>query len=326
MTPREIVEATLAFENPPRCAMALPDPHPNDLAHGGRANPPGEPLDPQGNEIKRWRDEWGVVWASLTDFDKGEVVEAALSDWDALDNYQPPELGRQEDYAQAARWFAETDQFRIGHIPGFTFNVARKLRKLDNYLCDLVLDRGRIDELHRRVRGQLLAAIDCLAAADADAIMFPEDWGTQDRLMVSPEMWREIFKPEFRSLAGRAKDHGMRVIMHSCGKMTAVIDDMIECGIDCFQFDQPRLHGIDTLGDRFGGRASFWCPVDIQQTLQTGDAELIRAEAKELVETLGRFGGGFIAGAYPSPRAIGIDEATQDIASRAFVEFGQASA
>ncbi len=323
MTPREIFSAALTFQNPPRIAMALPEPFPNDAAHGGRAASVTA-LEPVGSQLRRWRDEWGVVWASLTEFDKGEVVGAAIEDWSQLDGYQPPDLGRAEDYAEMAARFASPETanlFRIGHVPGFTFNIARKLRKLDNYLCDLMLERDRIDELHKRVRAELLKAIDCVADAGADAIMFPEDWGTQDRLMVSPQMWRDIFKPEFAALAGRAHDRGMLVIMHSCGKMTAIIEDLIECGVNCLQFDQPRLHGIDELAERFGGRMAFWCPVDIQQVLPTGDAEAIRADARHMIAALGG-GGGFVAGAYPTPEAIGITAQTQAIASQAFLDFG----
>ncbi|MFP4106391.1 MAG: uroporphyrinogen decarboxylase family protein [Phycisphaerae bacterium] len=323
MTPREIFAANLTFDDPPRIGMALPEPFPNDTVHGGRASNVPEELEPKGNELHRWRDEWGVTWATLTEFDKGEVVAGAIEDWDDLEAYRPPDCGNYDDYVPQIREHFEQnpEQFRIGHLPGFTFNIARKLRRLDNYLCDLVLEREKVDRLHAIVRSELLKMIEGMARAGADAIMFPEDWGTQDRLMISPDMWRDIFRPEFEALAGRARELGMLVIMHSCGKMTAVLDDMIACGVNCFQFDQPTLHGIDLLAERFHGRAAFWCPVDIQRTLQTRNRDKIRREAREMVEKLGR-GGGFIAGAYPSPRAIGITPEIQAIASEAYVEFG----
>jgi len=322
MTSRDIVKAVLEFDHPPRIAMTLPEPYGNDIAWHGRKGTGGESLAPQGNEVRRWRDEWGVTWASLTDHDKGEVVEAAIPDWSALAGYEPPQLGRQDDYPGPAEIAGETEKFRVGSIPGFVFNVARKLRKLDNYLCDLLLERANIERLHAILREQLLAAIDCWAAVGVDAIMFAEDWGTQDRLMISPALWREIFRPEFDALAGRAREHGLYVLMHSCGKITDIIGDAIEAGVHCFQFDQPRLHGIETLAERFGGAATFWCPVDIQTTLQTQDASQIRAEAKLLVERLGSAGGGFIAGYYGGNEAIGLTPEIQDIACKAFVEFG----
>jgi len=324
LTSREIIRAVLEFDRPPRIGMTLPEPYPNDFLRGRWRRPPEQELPPKGNEFRRWRDEWGVIWATLSKFIRGEPVEAAVPDWADLDSYQPPDLGNRADYAEAAREFAaDTEKFRVGGIPGFTFNVARYIRKLENYLCDLAIERENIDRLHVIVRAELLKAIDCWADAGADAIAFCEDWGTQDRLMISPSMWREIFKPEFRALAGRAHERGMFVLMHSCGKMTAIIEDLIECGVNCLQFDQPRLHGIEYLADHYGGRVAFWCPVDIQKTLQTKDSEQIRADARLMIERLGGFGGGFIGGYYGANEAIGITPEIQDIACKAFVEFGR---
>ena len=322
MTSREIVRAVLEFKDPPRIAMFLPDPHPNDFHFFMWKVRENEPLQPQGSEVRRWKDEWGVTWASLTDYDAGEAVVPAIRDWADLDTYEPPDLGRADVVGDAAeQGAADTEKFRVGFLPGFTFNIGRKLRNLENYLCDLVLDREQIDRLNAMVRAQLLGLIDRWGEAGMDAIMFCEDWGTQDRLMVSPAMWRDVFRPEFEALAGRAHEHGMFVMMHSCGKVTEIIDDCNECGVDCFQFDQPRLHGIDTLASRFGGKAAFWCPVDIQQTLQTRDPKQIRAEARELIQKLGGFHGGFIAGHYGGMQAIGLTDDVQDIACKAFVEF-----
>ena len=321
MNSRGIFTAVLDFDDPPRVGMAMPDPYPNDLIFGHPASEGRTALEPRGNELKRWRDEWGVVWASLTDFDKGEVVEGAIADWSDLDGYTPPDLGRTEDYAEAAaRFTSDEEHFRVGGIPGFTFNVARKLRKLEDYLCDLILERDKIDRLHDIVRAELLKAIDRWGETDADAIMFCEDWGTQDRLMIDPVMWREIFRGEFETLCGRARDYGLKVLMHSCGKITAIIPDLIECGVHALQFDQPTLHGIDELA-AFSGKVTFWCPVDIQKTLQTKDPDLIRAEAQELVAKLGR-GGGFVAGYYGGNEALGLPPDIQDIACQAFMEYG----
>jgi uroporphyrinogen-III decarboxylase len=114
----------------------------------------------------------------------------------------------------------------------------------------------------------------------------------------------------------------MFVLMHSCGHIHEAMEDLVEAGIDAFQFDQPELHGIDRLADQFGGRVSFQCPVDIQKTLQTRDAALIERTARQMVERLGGKGGGFIAGYYGSNEGIGLDPAVQDVACQAFVKYG----
>jgi len=139
--------------------------------------------------------------------------------------------------------------------------------------------------------------------------------------MISPSLWREIFKPGFIRLCNTAHKHGLKVFMHSCGKITEIIPDLIECGIDCFQFDQPKIHGIDKLAE-YSGKVTFWCPADIQDTLQTRNEEIIERDVKELIEKLGRKGGGFIAGYYPDNEGIGLDPKWQDIACKAFVKYG----
>jgi uroporphyrinogen-III decarboxylase len=186
---------------------------------------------------------------------------------------------------------------------------------------DLLLEQDKIVTLLRRIEDLLADTIVQYAAAGADAVMFPEDWGTQKGLMIRPDTWRKVFKPGFRRLCQVAHEHGIKVFMHSCGKTTVIIPDLIEAGIDVLQFDQPQLHGLENLA-AFHGQITFWCPVDIQTTLQTEDTAQIEADAQEMIERLGGPEGGFIAGYYGGNEAIGLDPKWQDIACQAFTRYG----
>jgi len=234
-----------------------------------------------------------------------------------------PDLPNPANFASVREVFGDPQnaRFRIGGLPGFPFNIARKMRRLDQFLMDLLLERDKICVLLRRIEDLLADTIAQYARAGADAVMFPEDWGTQRGLMIRPDLWREVFKPGFVRLCSVAHEHGLKVFMHSCGKITDIIPDLIQAGIDLLQFDQPELHGLDTLS-RFHGHVTFWCPVDIQATLQSADARRIDAVAKEMVEKLGGPEGGFVAGYYGGNEAIGLDPEWQDIACRAFIRYG----
>jgi len=326
MTSREIVVKTLTFSRPERIAMSLPAPYPNDFCGGGVSSDPAHPegrWERVGPEREERVDEWGCTWARIEGFSKGEVARGSIEDWDQLDEFDPPNYDLPERYQGAREHFAEhPDKFKIGHLPGFPFNVARKMRRLDNFLMDVIAEPERTERLLAIVEEQMHHAIRRYAEAGADGIMFAEDWGTQDRLLVSPATWRRMFKPGFQRLCRTAHERGLFVIMHSCGYIYEAMEGMIEAGIDCFQFDQPTIYGIDRLAEEFGGRATFWCPVDIQNTLQKRDAARIEAEARQMVEQLGAEGGGFIAGYYHGNNAIGLDPKWQDIACRAFVKYG----
>ena len=328
MTSREIVLRTIRFERPARIAMSLPEPYPNDIAWGWLADDPGwkpkRTFAPEKGAM--WEDEWGNVWARLDNFSKGQVVEGALKEWAQLDDYHLPNVDDPARYEAARESFAkQADKFKIGGLPGFPFDIMRYLRRMDLFLEDLLAHPAEVRRLADRVTELLGCCIESWARVGADAVMFAEDWGTQERLLVSPALWREVFKPDYLKLCDVARRSGLTVWMHSCGYIWDIIEDLIECAISVLQLDQPGLFGVERLAEAFGGRVTFWCPVDIQKVLPSGDESKIDAFARELVEKLGPFNGGFIAGYYEGMEAIGVRPEWQEVACRAFVRYGAVS-
>ena len=322
MNSREIVRRTLDYERPERVARSFGD---SDFCDAGPAvQTPATPWHQV--EENRWErtDEWGNLWHRIDPTSKGEVARGVLENLDDLDRYQFPDYSRAEDYEpvrQARK--AHPDKWLTGSLPGFAFNIARKFRRLDRYLADLLLEPARIHELHDRIDAMLEDMIRRYADAGADAIMTCEDWGAQTQLLIRPEVWRKEFFPRFEKLCGLAHDLGLRVFLHSCGQIEEIVPWLIEAGVDVLQFDQPELHGLDRLAaHQERSRITFWCPVDIQTTLQTGDEALIRSRAREMLDKLWRGRGGFIAGYYGDTASIGVDPAWQDWACDEFLRRG----
>ncbi|MHB1296000.1 MAG: uroporphyrinogen decarboxylase family protein [Anaerolineae bacterium] len=324
MNSREIVQRTLAFAGPERVAASLPAPYWNDLVNTHYTL---ESYAPTWQEVgggrQEYVDEWGNTWARLDATSKGEVVRGVLEDWADLERVPLPDLAHPANFqrVRALCQDASETRFRIGGLPGFPFNLAHKMRRLDQFLADILLAPDQVARLLERIEALLAETIVQYARSGVDGVMFPEDWGTQNGLMIHPRTWRAVFKPGFVRLCAVAHAEGIKVLMHSCGKITDIIPDLIEAGIDVLQFDQPRLHGLDALA-RFQGRITFWCPVDIQTTLQSGDEQAIATEACALLDKLGGPLGGFIAGYYGDNASIGLDPRWQDVACHAFTAHG----
>jgi uroporphyrinogen decarboxylase len=322
MNSREIVSRTLNYEYPERVARSF---EPSDLT-SVRARVATYATEWREVGGSRWerRDEWGNTWGRVDPTSKGEVIKGVLDDLAQLSSYQFPNYARSQDYANVAQKRAEVpDKWLIGSLPGFTFNIARKMRKLEHYLMDLLTERERIRELHDQIDLVLADMIRNYAATGVDSVMFPEDWGTQTQTLISPKLWFEEFYPRFEKLCHLAHVSGVKVFMHSCGQIGAIVPGLIEAGIDLLQFDQPDLHGIDTLAAyQDQARITFWCPVDIQKTLQTRDETIIRHKAQEMLDKLWRGRGGFIAGYYTDNVSIGLEPKWQAIACEAFLEHG----
>ncbi len=322
MTAREIVRRTVEFEGPERVARSFGE---SDFV-GAEPDIDTPETDWQATGDGRWErlDAWGNVWGRVDPTSMGEVVRGALESMDDADTYEFPDYSDPASYEPVRRKRNECpDHWLNGGLPGFAFNIARKLRKLEQYFIDLLADADRIHALHDRIDAMLEDMIRNYAAADVDGVMFCEDWGTQNGLLIDPALWRSEFGPRFEKLCGIAHDAGIKMFMHSCGQTEPVVPDMVAAGIDLLQFDQPELHGLDVLaGRQEHAKITFWCPVDIQKTLQTRDEALIRTRVREMLDTLWRGRGGFVAGYYGDNESIGLDPKWQAIASDEFSTYG----
>ena len=99
-------------------------------------------------------------------------------------------------------------------MPGWPFAICRYMRRMEIYFVDLVLEREHVDRLHERVTCLLEGVIDRYGEAGMDGVMFCEDLGTQDRLLMGPDMWRDIYRPLYERLTDRAHKYEMKVIQH----------------------------------------------------------------------------------------------------------------
>ena len=282
-------------------------------------------------QIRRWEkdgveyytDIWGNVWHRIKNLSKaGEVCSPVIQDWQDLDRYELPDLANPEFYIDARRLGAsDTECFRLGYMPGWPFAICRYMRKMEIYFMDLLVNRAEVDILHDRVTSLLERIIDRFGEAGLDGIIFCEDLGTQDRLLMSPQMWLQIFRPLYERLTSRAHQYGLKVIEHSCGFNWELIDALCEAGIDCLQFDQPMLYELPALAEKLKKhRVGLYSPCDIQQVLPTGNRELIERETARLINT---FRGGFIAKNYNDLPGIGVKPEWDQWAYETFVRVGR---
>ena len=151
------------------------------------------------------------------------------------------------------------------------------IRGLENTWIDVLEEPDRLGRLIDILVDMNLYAIRRYAKAGADGFIFCDDWGLQDRLMIDPEAWRRIWKPRYARIYEAAHQAGLLCFLHSCGNIVSILDDLIEIGLDVIQMDQQENMTLELLGRRFGGRLTFWCPVDIQQTMARGNPDQIRS-------------------------------------------------
>lgn len=321
LTPREVVIQNIECRCEERIGLNFDRDRRNDFVGAG--------ID-HGFKPKVWiegryeysTDLWGNTWHRIVGLSQGgEVFKPALESWDQLDRLNLPDLDNPVHY-RGARDLAASgrDTFRVGWLPGWPFATCRYMRKMEIYFMDLIENRDHIDVLHDRVTSLYERVIDRFGEAGMDGVMFCEDLGIQDRTLMSPDMWRDIFRPLYERLTSRAHRHGIKVIQHSCGYNWALVDDLCEAGIDCLQFDQPAVYDQPALAAKLRAHGvGLYSPCDIQKVLPTGDRALIERETRRLVDT---FRGGLIAKNYGDLNGIGVKPEWDQWAYEEFLRSG----
>ena len=124
-----------------------------------------------------------------------------------------------------------------------------------------------------------------------DVIHMHDDWGTNDNMFFSPEIWREFIKPLEKRYADKIHELGMIYMHHSCGYITQIIPDLVEIGVDCIN---PMMvkNDIDSIMEQYGDKITVMGGVDSQtmEILATPeDTKRIVREAMDKYVNKGRY-------------------------------------
>ncbi len=173
---------------------------------------------------------------------------------------------------------------------------AMYLRGVEQILLDLVLHDDIAEYIfHRVAEFYLEYARRTFEAAGGgiDVLFTGDDFGTQNGLFCSPDMWRRFLKPGFRAFVELGHRYGAVVAHHTCGSVRPLIGEMIDCGLDVLNPLQPDVHDMDPaeLKGCFGDRLSFHGSISIQKTLPFGTPDDVRREVRRRFETLATDGG-----------------------------------
>ncbi|MBI3973145.1 MAG: methylcobamide--CoM methyltransferase [Chloroflexi bacterium] len=135
------------------------------------------------------------------------------------------------------------------------------------------------------------------AAAGADGVWGGDDLGWQRGSFMSPAVFREIYVPYYRALAGTLHANGLDFWLHSCGNVTELLDDLLDCGVDALHPIQAGTMDDPAIAARYGGRIAFWIGMDVQQVIPFGTPDEVRAAVRERIRTFYRPEGGLILAA-----------------------------
>ncbi len=236
------------------------------------------------------RDVFGVVWDRSVDKDIGVVRGCVIP--------EPTLKGRVFPDPLDPRFFSDIpdklsrhgDRFRVFQIGFSLWERAWTLRGAENLMMDFYDNPGFVRELLETIADYNIAQARKALSFDIDAVYFGDDWGAQRGLQMGPEHWRRFILPALKRMYGEVRSAGRFVMIHSCGDVDELFDDLISIGLSCFNPFQPEVMDVHDLMRRYRGRLVFHGGLSTQRLLPYGSPEDVRKESRRLIEE-GRAGG-----------------------------------
>lgn len=212
---------------------------------------------------------------------------------------------RVANVAEAARKLVAENEYAILATPWllFPFERAIAMQGLENFLLNMGLYPDFAVALLKKNAEHcktLMAAFLEQLGRNVDIIKIGDDLGTQESLMISPKMYREMLKPIHEDFISFIKERThAKIFFHTDGDVEPLIEDFIEIGVDILnpiQTSAGKMADLESLKSRYGDRIVFCGAIDTHRVLPFGTPDDVRQEVKRVIKALGP-GGGFMLGA-----------------------------
>ena len=218
---------------------------------------------------------------------------------DDMKDYPWPDMKaeyRHEHLEDAVSKLHDAEFFVSGGV-GHIFETAWQIRGMDKLFMDQIDHPEMAAVIYDRITELKQFCARRFAEAGCECLHCGDDVGMQDRLMMSPDMWRAWLKPRFASViaAGREVNPDIHVFYHSDGYIEPIIPDLIEIGVTILNPVQPECVDPADLKRRYGDSLAFWGTIGTQTTMPFGTPDDVRAVVKERMETVGYDGGLLLA-------------------------------
>ncbi|HCU21408.1 MAG TPA: methyltransferase [Candidatus Atribacteria bacterium] len=243
---------------------------------------------------------------------KKEVIESELTVENQTEEYkilqeetlrfyesEAERLFRDTQYGIIFRGVSGSNLSDIAHIPGCGLPDPKGIRDFEEWYISLITRKDFIKDVFTRMTEIALENLKLVFQAVGNKIQVivisAADFGSQNGLFVSPDLYRELFKPFHQRVNNWIHQHtNWKTFIHTCGSISPLLPDLHEAGFDILNPVQISAVNMDPvqLKEKYGKWFTFWGGgVNTQKTLPFGSPEEVREEVEYLIEVFGKNSG-----------------------------------
>jgi uroporphyrinogen decarboxylase len=240
-----------------------------------------------------FKNEWGCV------VEKGQeqhstTVQGPIKTLDDFKSYTPPDPYAAHRYDSLKKMVAKyKGQYAIGVHLNDVLSLPRNLMGFEQLMMAFAQPELIKGLVVMSVKLNIKLAQEA-ARLGADFVFTGDDYASTEAMFISPAMFEEYLYPGLKEVIAGFHECGMPVIKHTDGNITAILDMLIDSGIDCLDPIDP-VAGMDIarIKAKYGERVAIKGNVDCAHTLTFGSVEDVIKETLEVIKKAAD-GGGFI--------------------------------
>ena len=229
------------------------------------------------------QDEWGATWDISVE--GTFVVKHPLEDLKDYKNYVIPDPNRPGLLDNAERVIARFGKEYV--VPSYQVVCIWErywmMRGLQNAYLDFYEEEDFMNDFLDKITNYQVELAKRYIRAGVDCGRTGDDYGSQNSMLFSPTVWREIIKPRLKRVVDVYKEAGLPVIHHSCGHVLPIISDLIEIGVDVLNNVQPEAMAREDVA-KYAGQITLYGGLSTQHTIPQGSREDIFREVADCIE------------------------------------------
>ena len=221
-----------------------------------------------------------------------EMPVETIEDLEALRLPNPENPERWHGLKQDLDYLKSRGEYTVGYLNGFFSGVHYFFTDYEQFLLALLVEPEFARRLIKKLGDWNLKAAKMLCLAGVDCILIADDLGSDQNLLISPELYDQYFFSWHRRLCDLAHAYDVHVHIHSHGNILKIMDRLVDTGVDMLNpLDQAEGMDLALIKEQYRDRLTLVGGLDKNFYYQ--EPEELERRLKRAVDT-GKPNGRFV--------------------------------
>jgi uroporphyrinogen decarboxylase len=219
-------------------------------------------------------------------------MNAVITDRQSMESYVWPDPGKGDYHLLNDFAFLLPEGMKfIVSAPGGVLENVTDIVGFERLCCMLYEDEELIQEIFDAVGSRLLKFYEfCLPYESVGALIINDDWGFKTQTMLDPDSMRKYVFPWHRKMVAAAHQQGKPVILHSCGNIYSMLDEIIETiGYDAKHSYEDVILPVEQAWQEWSDKIAIVGGIDMD-FLATSTPQAVSERAGRLLQLTGSKG------------------------------------